>query len=206
MKFTPRIQYAINRAAELHNGQMRKVSNVPFFTHPFGVAIILSGYTEDEDVIIAGLLHDVLEDVPKYSYNHMKKEFGERIANMVRGVTEEKSPRTKKTAKETWMDRKATYLKKLKKDTYEAMMISAADKMHNLRSMMDEYKESGEAIWKRFNAPEERKLWFYGEVLSVLKARLKNPIVKELEKTYEEAEHLFGFECDEEKCYKINEN
>ncbi len=206
MKLTPRIQYAINRAAELHNGQMRKVSKVPFFTHPFSVAVILSEYTENEDIIIAGLLHDVLEDVPKYSYSDMKKEFGETIANIVRGVTEEKSPRTKKTAKETWMDRKATYLKKLKRDSHSAMMISAADKMHNLRSMMDEYRKAGDKIWGKFNAPEERKLWFYGEVLTVLKERLKNPIVKELEKTYEEAEKLFGFECDDEKCYKISDN
>ena len=203
MQLTPKIQYAINRSAELHNGQMRKVSKSPFFTHPFSVAIILSSYTEDEDVIVAGLLHDVLEDVPKYRYEHMKKEFGERIASIVKGVTEEKSPRTKRTAKETWMERKETYLKKLKKDSYEAMMISAADKMHNLRSMIDEYRKSGEKIWAKFNAPEERKLWFYGEVLNVLKDRLDNPIVKELAKTYEEAEELFGFECDDERCYKI---
>ncbi len=205
MRLTPSIQYALNRSAELHNGQMRKVSKVPFFTHPFGVAIILSEYTEDEGVIIAGLLHDVLEDVPKYTYLHMKKEFGERIANIVRGVTEDKSPRTKKTAKETWMERKATYIKKLKRDSYDAMMISAADKIHNLRSMMDEFRKSGNRIWSKFNAPEDRKLWFYGEVLSVLKGRLKNPIVKELEKTYREAEELFGFECDDEKCYKIGD-
>src|SRR3989338_266608 len=199
MQLTPKIQYAINRAAELHNGQMRKVSKSPFFTHPFSVAVILSSYTKDEDVIVAGLLHDVLEDVPKYTYGHMKKEFGERIANIVRGVTEEKSPRTKRTAKETWMERKETYLKKLRKDSHEAMMISAADKMHNLRSMMDEYKKSGGKIWAKFNAPEERKLWFYGEVVSVLKERLDNPIVKELEEAYEDAEKLFGFECDDEK-------
>ena len=203
MKLTPKIQYAINRSADLHNGQMRKVAKIPFFTHPFSVAIILSDYTKDEDIIVAGLLHDVLEDVPRYTYAHMKKEFGERIANIVRGVTEEKSPRTKKTAKQTWMERKATYLQKLKKDSHDAMMISAADKIHNLRSMIDEYKKSGEKMWPKFNAPEEKKLWFYGEVLSVLEERLKSPIVKELAKTYEEAERLFGIECDDERCYKI---
>lgn len=203
MKLTPKIQYAINRAAELHNGQMRKVTKTPFFTHPFSVAVILSTHTGDEDVIAAGLLHDVLEDVPHYTYSHMKKEFGERIANIVRGVTEDKSPRTKRTAKQTWMERKETYLKKLQRDSFEAMMISAADKMHNLRSMIDEYKASGDKIWAKFNAPEEKKIWFYGEVLSILKRRLKNPIVKELEKTYKEAEELFGLECDDETCYKI---
>lgn len=206
MKFTPAIQYAINRAAELHKGQMRKVSGVPFFTHPFGVALILSNFTDDEDIIIAGLLHDVLEDVRGYSYDDMKREFGRGIADIVRGVTEEKSPRTKRSAKETWMERKATYLEKLKKDSYEAMMISAADKMHNLYSMIEEYKISGDAIWSKFNAPEERKLWFYGEVLRVLKERLKSPIVKKLEEAYAEAENLFGLECDHDMCYKIPES
>lgn len=203
MKLTPKIQYAINRAAELHAGQMRKVTKTPFFTHPFSVALILSQYTTDENIVVAGLLHDVLEDVPKYKYEDMKKEFGVKIADLVQGVSEVKSPRTKKTAKQTWMDRKDSYLKKLKTDPYEALMISAADKIHNLRSMIDEYKKGGEKIWKKFNAPEDKKVWFYGEVLSVLKERLQNPIVKELEKTYHEAENIFGLECDGVACYKI---
>ena len=203
VKITDKVQYAINRAAELHDGQTRKVSKAPFFTHPFSVALILSDYTKDESIIIAGLLHDVLEDVPGYTYENMTREFGRRVADIVKGVTEERSPRTKKTAKETWLTRKETYLEKLKRDSHEAMMIAAADKIHNLRSMIVEYQKSGERIWKKFNAPEEKKIWFYGEVLGILRERLRSGIVDELHSTYCEAEKLFGIYCDSEKCCRI---
>ena len=184
MKITPKIQKAINFAARLHDGQKRKSNNVPFIVHPFTVAAIISNYTEDEDVIVAGLLHDVLEDVPGYSADDMEHDFGKRVLGFVKEVTEDKTPTDgARKAKSTWRYRKERYLEVLKTASKEAMLVSAADKIHNLSSLIDDYKIHGEAIWKVFSAPESRQLWFYEEVFKILKVRLKNPIAEELETT-----------------------
>ncbi len=191
MKLTPKIQKAINLAGVLHYRQKRKGDGLPYITHPYSVAFILSDYTNDENIIVAGLLHDVLEDVPGYSETDMEKDFGEKITKIVKQVSEEKTLKSKGEKKKTWRMRKSNYLEGLKSVSREALMVCAADKIHNLNSFIEAYKEQGERIAKKFNASIEEKLWFYGEVLKTLKKRLKNNIVKELEKKYKKAEKLF---------------
>lgn len=192
MDFTPKIQKAINLAAMKHQGQNRRGIRRPYIIHPFAVAVILSEFTDDEDIIAAGLLHDVLEDAENYSFADMKADFGRRIAMVVREVSEEKEPGLTDNPKATWERRKTAYLNKLKTAGQGAMMVSAADKIHNLLSMIEAYEEEGEKLWKKFHAPLEKKLWYYGEVLNILKYRLDNRIVKRLEKTYRQADKLFG--------------
>ena len=92
MKFTPKIQKAINIAAEKHLRQKRKNTGRPFVVHPFSVGFILSEYTKDEDIICAGFLHDVLEDVKDYTFLDMKKDFGLRVSEIVKENTEDKYP------------------------------------------------------------------------------------------------------------------
>lgn len=191
MKLTNKIQKAIIASATLHKNQVRKDKPLPFIIHPYSVAVILSNYTNDEDIIVAGLLHDVLEDVPDYSADDMKREFGERVYEIVKGVSEDKDPNEENPdSVGSWEKRKNSYLDNLKKDTFEVMMVSCADKIHNLLSLQEAYKEQGEDLWKKFNAPEDKKIWFYGEVLNILKEKLKNPIVKELEKVYKEMQKI----------------
>ncbi len=186
MKLTQKIQKALNLATDKHNGQMRKSSNLPYIVHPFSVAIILSEYVEDENVIVAGLLHDLLEDVEGYYYEDLKKDFGEKVANIVRGVSEDKDFNNGETDKETWQERKDQYLKNLRNDSQESFLVCAADKIHNLKSMLMIYEEQGDAMWTDFNAPVEKQVWYYGEVLRILKEKLENDIVRELEETFEE--------------------
>lgn len=193
MFFTPKIQKAVKKASILHFGQKRKADGTPFIMHPFSVAFILSKYTDDEDIIVAALLHDVLEDVEAYTAQDLKRDFGTKITRIVEGISEDEAPsRSPADRKASWLKRKESYLAKLRNDNFEALIISCADKIHNLMSMIEEYKKQGESMWKAFNAPQDKKLWFYGEVLAILKKRLKNAIVKELEKTYLEAKTLFG--------------
>ncbi len=189
MKLTdfPAIQNAINKATLLHGKQIRKGDGLPYIIHPFGVALILSKFTEDTDTIIAGLLHDVLEDVPDYTAEDMTRDFGEKITGIVKEVSEEKDPNESKGKRLPWKVRKQKYLAHLETATTEAMLVSCADKIHNLLSMMSAYKEQGDALWKKFNSPQEDKLWFYGEVLKILKQRLNNDIVSELERVHKEA-------------------
>lgn len=189
MKISPKLHHAIAKASVLHFDQKRKGDGSPYIMHPFSVAFILSNYTDDEDVIIAGLLHDVLEDVSKdkYGEEQMKQEFGERVYSIVKEVTEDMDPEGGQKNRQTWLARKNKYIENLKNDSYEGLMVAAADKIHNLLSMTEIYKCQGDEIWCYFNAPDNKKLWFYEEVLKVLKERLDNPIVQELENTYNKA-------------------
>lgn len=184
MLFSSKIQKAIRRASLLHEGQKRKCDGSPYITHLFGVALILSHYVSDEEIVVAGILHDVLEDVPKEKYDEedMKKEFGERVFAIVKEVTEDKDPEEDRTKSEKlWIARKQQYIDNLKNDSNEALLVAAADKIHNLLSMLDSHEKYGEEIWQHFKAPRDKRLWFYREVFTVLKARLKHPIIKELE-------------------------
>lgn len=179
---------AIEKVAVLHVDQVRKGGGLPYVSHPCSVAYILSCFTRDENIVIAGLLHDVLEDVKYYGFEKMKKDFGEKVANIVKEVSEDKDPNVESDPKANWIQRKNSYLKNMETDSFEALMVCCADKIHNLISVIEGYQTQGEEYWDNFNAPKDLdKLWFYGEVLKILKQRLQNPIVLELEKTYKKA-------------------
>ena len=192
MKLTPKIQKAIIKSAELHCEQKRKTDGSPYVMHPYSVAFILTNYTDDEDIIAAALLHDVLEDVSGYSVDGMRRDFGDKITKTVQMVSEDKKPEdTREMEKATWQRRKQGYIENLKNADFDALMVCAADKIHNLKCMIEGYKEQGEKLWDKFNAPIEERLKFTEEVLAVLKNKLDNEIVKELEQTYFEAKSLF---------------
>jgi (p)ppGpp synthase/HD superfamily hydrolase len=190
MILTPKIQKAINFVAEKHFNQKRKGIELPYVVHPYSVAIILSNHTDDEDVIVAGLLHDILEDVKGYSEEDMKQEFGERITKIVKEVSEDKDPNVSEDDKATWGPRKDKYLANLENDSQEALLVCAADKIHNLHSMIDSYDILGDKLWDSFNASKEQKIEYYGKILEVLKSRLKSDIIKELQDVYLEVKAL----------------
>ena len=191
MLLTTKIQLAINKAAELHLNMVRKGDDTPYIIHPFTVAFILSHYTSDENTICAGLLHDVLEDVPGYGAAKMLKDFGKEITDIVKEVSEDKDPNVATDEKATWEDRKNKYLVNMQNDSQPALLISCADKIHNLSAMIVAYKEQGEKLWDRFNSPKDKKLWFYEEVYKILEQRLESEMVKELRTLIDEAKELF---------------
>jgi hypothetical protein len=102
--------------------------------------------------------------------------------------------------KATWLKRKKAYLASLRSGTEEALLVSGADKIHNLQSMREAYQEQGEALWERFNSPADKKLWFYEEVAKILREKLSNPIVSELE--YEIALLKMAMEPKMEKVHQ----
>src|SRR3990167_6351226 len=101
MTFTPKIHKTIGKAALLHKDQKRKHGNLPYITHSYSVAFILSRYTKDEDIICAGLLHDTIEDCD-YSAEQLKADFGDRIASIVLGVTEDVALKNSKGDVASW--------------------------------------------------------------------------------------------------------
>ncbi len=182
IKYSKRIYKAINRAAELHDGQFRKGAKVPFAVHPFSVAFILQRFTDDEDVIIAGLMHDTLEDVPGYTAEQLKEEFGERVAELVIGVSEPKGE---------WQLRKDAYIEKLTTDPRECLLICAADKLHNITSLIEDYKIVGDDLWKNFTVGPELEMEFHEKLVKILKERLDSPITAELEAVHKKAKEIF---------------
>lgn len=189
MILTPRIEKAIKKAAALHKDQSRKGEDkCPYITHPYSVAIILSNYTEDEDVIVAGLLHDTIEDT-KYTLEELEKDFGAQVKEIVVGVTEIYMDDDDKNK---WENRKQRYLNNLREANDKSVLVSAADKLHNLRSLVGEYKNNGAEMWENLAMQPEKQMWFLGEVLIIFKDRLtENNIVSEFEAVYNEALVLF---------------
>jgi (p)ppGpp synthase/HD superfamily hydrolase len=192
---TPKINQAIILASQLHFDKARKGTEskpIPYIVHPFSVALIVSKYTNDEDTIVAALLHDVLEDVKKekYSDKDFIRDFGGKIYNIVKEDSENKDAGIiKEEELKTWVTRKTETINSLKNHSQESLIVCAADKIHNLQSMLDGLKKYGNGYFKNFNAPEPKKekyIWYYGGILKVLKKKLKNNIVKEFEAVYRE--------------------
>lgn len=177
MKLTPLIQKAIYRAAELHAPHKRKGVERPYVVHPFSVAWLLSDFTKDEHIIAAGLLHDVLEDVEGYSADDMRREFGEKITDIVEGVSEVKHHPDDPTQKLSWEARKLYYLDRLNTASHGSLMVSCADKIHNMRSLIEVYEIYGADIWKEFNSPADRHLWYFEQVYGIVSRRLDSEIV-----------------------------
>lgn len=171
-------------AAEAHCGQKRKMSGIPYILHPMEVCAIVGTMTGDEDVLVAALLHDTVEDCnadPK----EIKEKFGARTAALVQSETEDK--RSQRPESETWRERKEESLLMLEhtKDL-DVKILWLADKLSNLRSFYREYQRIGEELWQHLHEKDPKKQgWYYRTVAKS---------VKELEKTaaYEEFCELVG--------------
>lgn len=172
MLLKPRIQKAIYIAASQHRTQTRKLNDLPYIVHPFSVAWLLSEQTNDEDVIVAALLHDVVEDTDGYTLKDIARDFGDNVAAIVGEVSEDK--------KLPWKERKEKYIEGLKSASTGAILVSAADKIHNIFSLHELFLETGKFSWgNEFKSFEESK-WFYEAVFEVVKERLeKHPLIDE---------------------------
>ena len=189
MQYSHNIEKAIRKASLLHRGQLRKGDgSTPFIEHPFAVAFILSEYTDDEDIIITGILHDTVEET-YYSFGEVEADFGKTIRDMVASMTEVKKSDKKELP---WIKRKERYLNLMEQMNEKELIVSAADKVHNLSCMIYDFKRFGDDMWKRFNAPDDKRLWFYKKALEVLKQRLDHPLVSELDSKFEQAKKVFN--------------
>lgn len=192
MEITPSIHRAIAKISEIHHGQTRKSEALPYIVHPYAVAILLAHYTNDKDTIVAGLLHDVLEDVEPEVYNKddICRDFSYLIYKIVQEVSVIETAHRRSDLKLSWRDRKIQYLNQLKQASQPALMIAAADKIHFLQSIMNSYEEQGEALWEKFNASPEDRFWFCQEVLKILQQRIDNPIVTKLDRVLTKAKTI----------------
>ena len=177
MIHTPQIEKAIHKTSILHRKQTRKGEDeLPYITHLFSVFIILAKYTQDEDILIAGLLHDTIEDTP-YTEDELEKDFGPRIREIVEGVTEKEE---KDGRKLDWVERKEEYVRGLEAGPEGSLYVSAADKIHNFTSIIEAYKDKEEEFKKDFKQVD--RIRSYEAVVNV--------IVKRLGKEHQLAKHL----------------
>lgn len=177
VSLTPRLQKAINVAAVAHDGHKRKGTSIPYVSHLFGVMYLLAQVTDDEDVLIAGLLHDALEDVPeRYGEEQLRADFGDRVLAIVQGVTKDSSL-------PDWQARSDAYIEHLATQaSEESVMLSCADKLHNLQSILLDYEVLGDELWSRFNSGKERQQWWYEQIAEVVEKRLPGfPLNRELQ-------------------------
>jgi len=149
-----------------------------------GVASLVLEFGGDEDLAIAALLHDVVEDCGGAPMlKEVRRRFGSRVAKIVDGCTDSDTyPKT------PWRERKETYIRHLKTADAETRLVSAADKLNNVRSILSDYREVGESVWARFTGGREGTLWYYGALLEEFLRRKPNRLIRELKLAIKELE------------------
>lgn len=180
----PRFHRAFLFAAKKHAGQTRKASTIPYLAHLMGVASLVLEFGGDEDMAMAALLHDVVEDCGgEPMLREVRKRFGTRVARIVEGCTDSFS-----TPKPPWRERKESYIRHLKNADAETRLVSAADKLNNIRSILSDYRAIGEQIWARFNGGREGTLWYYRALLDEFLLSKADRLVREFELAVRELE------------------
>ena len=159
-KMSVNIQKAIVFATQKHEGQKRKGTDIPYIVHPMEVMQILTDMNCEEAVIIAGILHDTLEDTDT-TPEEIREAFGENILAIVQTESEDKS--------KTWKERKQRTVDELTEASTESKQVCFADKLSNIRSMYRDKLNVGEKIWERFNADKNNIAWYYRSIANALK-------------------------------------
>ena len=176
MEYSPRIVDAFACTYELHRTQVRKGSHVPYITHLMGVAAIVGRYGGDEDQFIAALLHDAVEDQGgKDTLDLIRERFGGTVATYVDGCTD-----SDQTPKPPWQERKEQFIEASTQASPKQKLIIAADKLHNVRSIVSDLHERGNAVWKMFKGGRENTLWYYGEMVRALSTGWSHALLREL--------------------------
>jgi GTP pyrophosphokinase len=185
-KLGPRFLRAFQFAAEKHAGQARKASTIPYIAHLMGVASLVLEAGGDEDLAIAALLHDVVEDCGGAPMlKEVRRRFGSRVAKVVDGCTDADT-----YPKPPWRERKEKYISHLKKTDADIRLVSSADKLNNVRSILSDYRVVGESVWSRFNGGREGTLWYYRTLRDQFLRHKSNRITRDLELAVNELETL----------------
>lgn len=174
------IDKALQIASKAHRNQCRKNTDTPYIAHPaaVGMMVLRAGYSED--AVAAAILHDTVEDT-ELTLEDIEQEFGGKIAEIVAGCSEpDKSL--------PWKERKEHTVVFLKTASKEIRAVACADKLHNIRSIIQDYKQVGDKVWDRFNAGKEQQKWYYTKIVESLGSQSSFPLLEELKR---EVDSLF---------------
>ena len=191
MQYTQKIKEAIRVAIRVHEidqKQKRKGKDIPYITHPLVVGLILARISEDEDVVVAGILHDTVEDSvdeKKITIEIIKERFGEEVSKMVEDVTE-------KNRHVPWFERKKQNLLKISILSQNSLLIKAADTVANCTELISDFRREGDDTFHRFNVPKENLIGHYVEIIEeIQKAWPAHPLRKDLDYHASELRAMF---------------
>lgn len=158
---------AVQFATKAHEGQIRKGTKKPYIVHPLEVADIVATMTSDEEILSAAVLHDTIEDCAGVTEEILRAHFGERVASLVAGESEDKS--------KSWEERKGTTIRRLKEESRELQMIALADKLSNMRDIDRDYPVMGESLWMQFRMHSKHAIgWYYKGVMESLQEQFQD--------------------------------
>jgi len=184
-KLGRRFEQALLFASRKHAKQQRKGTGVPYISHLLSVAGLVLEAGGDEDLAIAALLHDVVEDCGGAKMlREVRRRFGKRVAHVVDGCTD-----TDLDPKPPWRQRKEDYLSHLRTADADTRLVSVADKLHNVRTIATDYREHGDAVWQRFQGKRDGTLWYYRALLREFKRTKPNRLVREFERAVSDLEN-----------------
>jgi len=186
LPYGEKFEDALVYAARLHRDQARKGSRVPYVTHLLAVAAIVGENGGTEEEVVAALLHDAPEDAGgRERLEEIKERYGDEVAEIVAGCTD-----TYEDPKPAWRPRKEAYAAHVAEASSSVRLVSAADKLHNARSILADLRSLGEELWDRFTGGKRGTLWYYRTLTEAYKSAGANAVVEELDRVVREIEAL----------------
>lgn len=189
MRLGNRFNEALVYAAELHREQFRKGTTIPYLSHLLAVTAIVMEQGADEEEAIAALLHDAIEDQGgAKTQEQIRRRFGDRVAGIVRECSD-----TDVFPKPPWKERKEAYVARISRISPSARLISLADKLHNARSTLADYRQVGDSVWNRFKGGRDGTLWYYRTLVGEYqRSGASRTLVDELDRIVRELEQATG--------------
>jgi (p)ppGpp synthase/HD superfamily hydrolase len=186
MRLSRQFEKALTYATRIHGGQLRKKTRIPYIAHIIGVAAIAMEYGANETEAIAALLHDAVEDCGGAKrLRDIERKFGKKVGEIVAGCTD-----TDRTPKPPWLERKKAYVAHVRHAPMPTKLVSASDKLHNVRAILMDYRKEGERLWSRFNGGKQGALWYYRALVKAFTGKRIEPLVQELNRTLTQLEFL----------------
>jgi (p)ppGpp synthase/HD superfamily hydrolase len=186
------VERAFTKAARQFEGETRKQTDIPYLSHLMSVAALVMEAEGDEVQVAAAFLHDSAEDKGgEAELGRIEAEFGPEVAAIVRDLSDSLVDTTAGQIKEEWRLRKERYIDHLREAPERSLLVSAADKLHNARCILADYRREGADVWNRFNEKDpEQQLWYYRSLVDVFRDRLDSRLTDELTLTVDELERL----------------
>ena len=176
MKFSDKFTNALSFTATLHNGQLRKGTQIPYISHLLSVSVIVMRNGGDEEQVIAALLHDSVEDQGGITLlSDIESKFGARVAKIVRQCSD-----SFEKPKPPWDQRKKAYVASIAHKSDDAILISMADKADNAHTILNNYRKIGEKLWELFRGGREGTLWYYRACVDAFGNRSNSDLYQEL--------------------------
>lgn len=187
-KLSARFEDALVYAAQIHSGMRRKGGRIPYVSHVLAVASIVLENGGSEDEAIGALLHDAAEDAGgKPTLEKIRARFGDNVAEIVDGCSD-----TMESQKPEWRPRKEKHIAHLVHTSASVRLVVAADKLHNVQSMLRDHRLFGDKLWERFNAPKVDTVWYSRAATEALRRGGPSPLLDELDRSVSELERVAG--------------